>query len=270
MTIPEIDVLFVISVCGLSVVCTGFVGVLLLAVVRLATGALGGIVGGDLFGAIPELIGLAGDQNREKADVPRRASTKRDLRAKADQYDFDAALNPNQNTSDPLDDRQRPQAPQQPRSSRSQPPPGRQQPSQRRPDDSANAPDKPETLGDYLDQRPSSRERLQARMRDLDLKPPGKLSDDPDAVNKPAPPDFDADDGPNTRSNIGGRVGRHNTGRGQEGQRNEADASDVDGLGNYVSRKNDEDRRISRNRRNRDIYSDGSRFDVDGDGDVDA
>ena len=284
MTIPEFNTLFLLSVCGLSVLCAGFVGVLLLGVVQLATGALGGVIGFDLLGEIPEMLGLVNDSRDEKTETPRRAATREDLRARAQNYNWDSALDPDGQPSQALQESRRQALRQRPDPLDTAAPPPRQlsarerlearrnqqQDADPRQQDNPQPPAKPETLGDYLDQRPSSRERLQARMRDMDLQPPGDLSDNPDVTNPPPKPDFNpGGDVPNINSNINGRVGRHNTGRGQEGQRNDAnlDGDNLDGLGNYVSRRNDQDRRVNRNR---DIYSDGGRFDVDGDGDIDA
>lgn len=222
MTIPQVDSLFILAVCGLSTVCFGLISVVGFLMLRF--------VGAELFesaGGIFELF-TGGDDGSENRPTP-QPTARRDLRARAQQYDFDAAVrsqNPNAN---------------------------------------------PNQFGENAELRPDRRQRLNEKTRDWDLQPPGKLSDDPDAIKPPAPPDLSGSEYlPNTNSNIGGRVGRWNTGRGQTGQRMDSKyQSSSDGLGHRVSRNYDEGRRSDRNAA-RDDERFGGQYDFDGDGDPDT
>lgn len=120
-------------------------------------------------------------------------------------------------------------------------------------------PQKENRFGENTSLRPDSRPRFNEKKRDWNLAPPERMSDDPRNLNAPPPPDFSAGSEylPNERSNIGGRVGRHNTGRGQTGQR--MDSSRFSGRGNL---------RSDRNLRRDDEFF-GGQADLDGDGDID-
>lgn len=226
MTIPEISPLFLLSMCGLSVVCVSIFGVVSFFVLRFTTGELFDLVGG--------VGGLFGGGNDNQPDVPaRQPVARRDLRSKAQAYNFESAV---QTTAQ-----------------------------------SAPTPSK---YGENTSLRPDRQSRLNANTRSLNLRPPGVQSDNPDALNAPPPPNFNPNSEylPNTNSNIGGRLGRYNTGRGQGGQRVESSgltANARDGLGNTTSRRFDDARRSLRNRANNYDEVFGGMLDADGDGDVD-
>lgn len=225
MTIPQVDTLFILAVCGLSTVCFGFAAVLGYMVLRFTSAELFEAAGGvfELFG---------GGDKGDNVDVPAEpARARRDLRARAQQYDFDAAVQQH-GTSQRAD---------------------------------------PNQFGENAELRPDRRRQLNEKTRDWNLQPRGDLSDNPDVVNTPDPPDFNRREHlPNTTSNVGGRVGRWNTGRGQKGQRMDSKyQSSSDGIGHRVSRHSDEGRRADRNAA-RDDERFGGQYDFDGDGDLDT
>lgn len=224
MTIPEISPLFIFSMCGLSVVCLGVFGVGAYMFFRFTSGELFELVGGFWGG---------GDDNDSlDVPVPQASSARRDLRARAQSYDFDAAV---QNQSQ-----------------------------------GAN----PNRFGENTNLRPDQQNTLNPAKRDLNLRPPGTQSDNPDALHAPPPPNFNPNSEylPNSNSNVGGRVGRWNTGRGQDGQRMDSFGSTPnapDGLGKNRSARFDEGRRTRRNSNRNDDEVFGGMLDADGDGDVD-
>ncbi len=222
MQIPEISSLFVISMCGLSLVCTGVFGVLAFMVLRFTSGELFEFAGG--------LFGGGDDSSSEPSVAPGRVpASRRDLRAKADSFDFDAAVRGGtQSAANP-------------------------------------------SYGENTSLRPDGRPRFNPDKRDLDLRPPGRQSDDPNALHTPPPPDFNPNNEylPNTNSNVGDRVGRHNTGRGQTGQRMDSyGGSTLSGSddGTDALRKRFRGDRNSR----RDDERFGGQYDFDGDGDLDT
>jgi hypothetical protein len=222
MQIPEISSLFVLSMCGLSLVCTGVFAVMAFVVLRFTSGELFEFAGG--------LFGNDDASSADPAGDPGRiAASRRDLRAKANSFDFDAAVR-------------------------------------------QDAQSAPNTYGENTSLRPDRRPRLNPDKRDLDLRPPGRQSDDPDALHAPPPPNFSTRGEylPNTNSNVGDRVGRHNTGRGQTGQRMDSYGSTLPGPteddGSSALRKR---LRSDRNSR-RDDERFGGQYDFDGDGDLDT
>ncbi|MEO0564582.1 MAG: hypothetical protein AAF125_20925 [Chloroflexota bacterium] len=224
MTIPEISPLFLLSMCGLSFVCVGlFVGGLW-ALVSI-------VAGGELFSNIKELLGFGGDEPAQSPAIQtaRAQAESRDLRSRAQSFDFDSALQGNSQMTS------RPQNTQF------------------------------EAYGENTSLRPDGRQRFNANKRDLDLAPPGRMSDNPHAMSAPPPPDFNPNNKalPNTKSNIGGRVGRHNTGRGQSGQR-----MDSARFSSASSSPPSRSLRSDRNARRDDEFF-GGHADFDGDGDVD-
>lgn len=227
MTIPEISPLLLLSMCGLSFVCVGAMLVAGLLTVRF--------VARDLWDFGMGLFGL-GDDEPEPSPATARAqgaaTPRRDLRARAQNFDFDAAVS------------------------------GEQAAPPTRPGAQRGGP-----YGENTALRPDGRPRFSEKAREWNLAPPGRLSDDPRNMQAPPPPDFNPNNEylPNTRSNVGGRVGRHNTGRGQTGQR-------MDASGSAASYKPEPFNRGSlrgdRNLRRDDEFF-GGHADFDGDGDPD-
>ncbi|MEL7236782.1 MAG: hypothetical protein AAGK74_19925, partial [Chloroflexota bacterium] len=129
----------------------------------------------------------------------------------------------------------------------------------------------PGHYGENADLRPDRRRRLNPDKADLDLRPPGPMSDNPDALHAPPPPNFSSGSEylPNTNSNVGDRVGRHNTGRGQSGQRLDSSRFRDIAENNDMSTPGSLRRRSSGNAA-RDDERFGGMYDLDGDGDVDV
>jgi hypothetical protein len=231
MTIPEISPLLLLSMCGLSFVCVGSMLVVGLLTVRF--------VFRDVwdFG-----MGLLGRDEPEPATATAGAqaapvATRRDLKSRAQSFDFDAAVGGGGGQTAP---------PSLPGTSSGNPRP----------------------YGENPSLRPDGRPRFSEKARDWNLAPPGRMSDDPRNMQAPPPPDFNPNNEylPNERSNIGGRVGRHNTGRGQSGQR-------MDASGSATPPKFDSSYRRGSLRADRNVRRDdeffGGQADFDGDGDPD-
>ncbi len=121
----------------------------------------------------------------------------------------------------------------------------------------------PRQFGENPSLRQDRRPTFNEKTRDWNLAPQGRLSDDPKNMHAPAPPDFNPNSEylPNDRSNIGGRVGRHNTGRGQRGQR-------MDSSRHWSASSSAGGLRSDRNSRRDDEFF-GGQADFDGDGDPD-
>jgi len=226
MTIPEISPLLLVSMCGLSFVCVGLVVVVGLLTVRF--------VARDLWDFGMGLLGRDEDESAGGGQKEQRvvAGRRHDLRERAQSFNFDAAVGGSGTAQRP------------PASERDRP------------------------YGENTSLRPDGRPRFSEKARDWDLAPPGRMSDDPDNMQAPPPPDFNPNNEylPNTRSNIGGRVGRHNTGRGQTGQR--MDASGDATPPKYDSSYRRGSLRADRNSRRDDEFF-GGQADFDGDGDPD-
>jgi hypothetical protein len=86
--------LVVVSVCGLSLICVGLVGVILFLVLRFTGRTFGDFLGGNTIGgAIDSMAGVEPDTRtaRVRAQAQRTPSPG-NLRAQADSLDFDAAV----------------------------------------------------------------------------------------------------------------------------------------------------------------------------------
>ncbi|MEM6280962.1 MAG: hypothetical protein AAF787_02110 [Chloroflexota bacterium] len=226
MTIPEISPLFLISMCGLSVVCIGIFGVVAFMILRFTSG--------ELFEFAGELFNRGeGDEGSGSGSSPSaQPAARRDLRARAQSFDFDSAIGGNAQSAPPAN-------------------PGR--------------------YGENSSLRPDGGRRLNPDKADLDLRPPGPMSDNPDALYAPPPPNFNPGSEylPNTNSNVGDRVGRHNTGRDQSGQRLDSSRFRDVSENNNMSTPGSLRRRSSGNAA-RDDERFGGMYDLDGDGDVDV
>jgi hypothetical protein len=229
VTIPEISPLLLVSMCGLSFVCVGALLVVSLLTVRF--------VFRDVWDFGMGLLGRGEDEPEPATARAQAAPTaRRDLRSRAQSFDFDAAVG----------------------GAATPPPPSL-------PGTGSSA---PRQYGENTALRPDGRPRFSEKARDWNLAPPGRLSDDPRNMQAPPPPDFNPNNEylPNDRSNIGGRVGRHNTGRGQTGQR--MDASGSASPPKFDSSYRRGSLRTDRNSRRDDEFF-GGQADFDGDGDPD-